>query len=444
MQSLPSTMPFGQRPASFGLIARDIALREGLAAAQSPGANTPAAVNKWTLLKTITAARGPLGLSDRTLGLLHALLTFHPEVALSLPPASAGEGEGATADPALDLIVFPSNRALSARAHGMAEKTIRRHLAALVEAGLIVRRDSPNGKRYARAGGEGFADAYGFDLTPLVLRAAEFETLAEAERQKGLAVKRLGERVSLLRRDIAKSLALALEAGIDGPFEDYLLMLQPLMTPLRRIGPDPAMLERLVAELTALRASVTEALETHIRNKEMTGNAGDFDRHQSNSNSKPSSEPEPVPPESRGEAETDPTAPQGAEPAYSLGMVLEACPDVTLFAEGGAISSWAAFRQTVLVIRPMLGISPDAWRAAVEALGETTALIVVASILQRSEHSSEARSGAGGGLTVNGSPAIRSAGGYLRALTEEARAGTFRLGPVLMALIGQRLKAQRA
>ena len=45
--------------------------------------------------------------------------------------------------------------------------------------------------------------------------------------------------------------------------------------------------------------------------------------------------------------------------------------------------------------------------------------------------------------SVNGSPAIKSAGGYLRALTDKARAGEFALGPMLMALMGQRLKAKR-
>ena len=37
-----------------------------------------------------------------------------------------------------------------ARANGMPPTTLRRHLAVLVDCGLIVRRDSPNGKRFAR------------------------------------------------------------------------------------------------------------------------------------------------------------------------------------------------------------------------------------------------------------------------------------------------------
>jgi replication initiation protein RepC len=62
----------------------------------------------------------------------------------------------------------------------MAPTTLRRHLAVLVDCGLVVRRDSPNGKRFARKGQGGEVEqAYGFDLSPLLARAAEFERLAD-------------------------------------------------------------------------------------------------------------------------------------------------------------------------------------------------------------------------------------------------------------------------
>lgn len=51
-----------------------------------------------------------------------------------------------------ELIVWPSNEQLMARANGMPATTLRRHLAVLVDCGLIIRRDSPNGKRFARKG----------------------------------------------------------------------------------------------------------------------------------------------------------------------------------------------------------------------------------------------------------------------------------------------------
>ncbi len=52
----------------------------------------------------------------------------------------------------------------------------------------MIRRDSPNGKRYARRGMDGEVSlAFGFELTPLVARAEEFEALA-AEVQASAAL----------------------------------------------------------------------------------------------------------------------------------------------------------------------------------------------------------------------------------------------------------------
>ena len=100
---------------------------------------------------------------------------------------------------------------------------------------------------------------------------------------------------------------------------------------------------------------------------------------------------------------------------FPLGMVLEACPDIADHARDG-VKSWRDLVVTAAKVRPMLGISPSAWEEANEVLGPNDAAVLLAAILQRSS-------------------AISSAGGYLRSLTEKARAGAFSLGPVLMALI---------
>ena len=93
------------------------------------------AVDKWQVFRDLCEGKSIVGVGDRALAVLNALLSFYPDTELS-------EENG--------LIVFPSNAQLSLRAHGMADATLRRHLAALVNCGLIIRRDSPNGKRYAR------------------------------------------------------------------------------------------------------------------------------------------------------------------------------------------------------------------------------------------------------------------------------------------------------
>ena len=103
----------------------------------------------------------------------------------------------------------------------MAPATLRRHLACLVDAGLIIRRDSPNGKRFAREAGGAIEDAFGFDLMPLVARAAEIENLAEEVRAENRAMALSREKITLTRRDIAKMIATGLEEGVPGHREGF-------------------------------------------------------------------------------------------------------------------------------------------------------------------------------------------------------------------------------
>ena len=214
MQTQPTT-PFGRRSMSLAMVASQANARDF---AGKPG-NLEAVVHKWRLFRALTEAKAPLGVTDRALSVLHALLSFHQETALTLPApdprADDEDGEGSAG-----IVVFPSNRELSIRAHGMAPATLRRHLACLVDAGLIIRRDSPNGKRYARRGQGGeIESAFGFDLTPLVARAEEIENLAEEVRSENKAIRLLRERITLLRRDIVKMIATGLEEGISGDWQ---------------------------------------------------------------------------------------------------------------------------------------------------------------------------------------------------------------------------------
>lgn len=154
---------------------------------RQPVAAPPCPLDKWQILRDLTAARARFGLSDRDITLLQALLSFHP---------------GARLDASEPLVIHPSNETICARANGMPCSTMRRHLARLVEAGLLVRRDSPNGKRYARRIA-GTKIAFGFDLSPLLHRAAEIADEAAAARALEQQRKALRETASLLRRDLA-------------------------------------------------------------------------------------------------------------------------------------------------------------------------------------------------------------------------------------------------
>src|SRR5208283_5049534 len=244
--------------------------------AARPGA-TEAVVHKWRLFRALTEAKEPLGVADRALSVLHALLSFHQETALTLPAGDSEAGEDGSTGPG--IVVFPSNKELSISAHGMAPATLRRHLACLVDAGLIIRRDSPNGKRFARRGqGGAIEDAFGFDLTPLVARAEEIENLAEQVRAENRAMALLREKITLTRRDIAKMIAMGIEEGVPGDWQGFHLRYATLSGRYARnlLRSD---LEALASELTPLAAEIRKLLETHVKAQNMSANESQSERH---------------------------------------------------------------------------------------------------------------------------------------------------------------------
>jgi replication initiation protein RepC len=172
----------------------------------------------------------------------------------------------------------------------MAPATLRRHLASLVEAGLIIRRDSPNGKRFARRGQGGeIAEAFGFDLAPLIARSAEIENLAEEVRVENRAIALLREKITLLRRDIAKMIETGMEEGVRvapvsidgraiGDWEGLYGCSQALSARYSR-SLDRSALEALAGELTALAAEIQNLLEAHVKQQKRSANESQTERH---------------------------------------------------------------------------------------------------------------------------------------------------------------------
>ena len=371
--------PFGRQPVTAGLLATQ-ALAEAPAPDQAP--------DKWALLRDLTTARASFGVSDRDLAVLSALLSFH-------------RGKELADDDA--LIVFPSNAALSERAHGMAESTLRRHLAALVRAGLILRRDSPNGKRYATRDRSGTLErAFGFDLRPLLVQSPRIADAAETARRDALALRRLREMVVIRLRDAAKLIVWAEETGRHVP--DALLEAAAGMQRALRRKPDSTLLTQLAASAETLLTQARRLTDT----EEMDGNDVENERHQQNSN------PEPHESDSCCEQQKVLGSDQ-AEPSIPLGLVLKAAPDIRDYAPEG-IRNWRDLVAVAGFVRPMLGISADAWNQARRNMGDTVAAVTLACMLQRAE-------------------AIARPGGYLRSLTEKAGQGAFSPGPMVMALL---------
>jgi replication initiation protein RepC len=434
MSEILTTTPFGRRSLSLGMIAAQVAAK---------ACPAEAIVHKWKIFQAACEAKHALGVTDRALAVLNALLSFHPETTLT--------GEGG-------LIVFPSNIQLSLRAHGMPPATLRRHLAVLVDSGLIIRRDSPNGKRYARKGQGGeIENAFGFDLTPLVARAAEIERLAEVVRADRRALVLLRERTTIYRRDIVKMIATGMEEGIPGNWDGLHRAYLALAHQIPR-KPSISELEALASEFEFLADEIRSALEFHVNFKNPSANESQVERHIQNS--KPESPVESelafeyakgkvVPSRLEGAATGDEIPPEkvarsvrprlvssiwAEEPdqasggrsrlrSFPLGMVLDACPGILDYAPGG-IASWRDLVATAQNVRGWLGVSQSAWDEACDVLGVEDASVVICAVLQRGD-------------------AIKSAGGYVRNLTEKARVGRFSLGPMLMALTRKRLSSEK-
>ena len=387
------TTPFGRRAMSFGMLAHQLQARD---------IDPEQRVEKWKLFRALCEARQHFGVSDRALAVLNALLSFYPKTEIS-------EENG--------LVVFPSNAQLSVRAHGIAPATLRRHLAALVDAGLLIRKDSPNGKRYARKGDAGQVEqAFGFSLAPLLTRADEIEAAAAqvvADRQ---ALRSMREQVSLCRRDIAKLIEAAMEEAMPGDWDSLYLRFREIVGRLPKV-PDLRDLAPILKDFGNLRADIVNRMESLVKSKKQSANESQIEQHIQNSNPNHPTELE-LALKTKQEAIRMVYPAEGGSSlkTFPLAMVLQACPEIGAYGPGGAVGNWRDLMAAAVTVRSMLGVSPGAYQEACETMGPENAATVIACILERAGQ-------------------INSAGGYLRDLTRRAEQGEFSLGPMLMALI---------
>ncbi|WP_368518807.1 plasmid replication protein RepC [Rhizobium sp.] len=393
MQNGSVTTPFGRRPMTLALLRRQIAVNR-----IEPGKS----VDKWKVFRDVSEARQKLGLQDRSLAVLDALLSFHPESELRQDA---------------QLVVFPSNAQLTLRAHGIAGATLRRHLALLVEAGLIVRKDSANGKRYARKGRTGeIENAFGFDVSPLLARAEELAIMAQQVVAERMALRRAKESLTICRRDVRKLIAAACREGIGG---DWSLIEDSYNAIVARIPRSPTIREIvcILEDMELLRREIINLLETQQKIENYSTNDAQDEQHIQSSNPESLNELEPS---FRTKLETRSIERDRSrkEPMriFPLSLVLKACPEISSYGPTGGINNWRDLMSAAVVVRSMLGVGASAYQDACEIMGPENAAATMACILERSGH-------------------INSAGAYLRDLTSKATRGEFSLGPALMALL---------
>lgn len=150
------------------------------------------------LLAAFKAAAPRLGLSPRLVHAVDWLFRF-------TQPQDWGRGGRP--------IVWPS-ASVQQEALGLSPTRVKALNRALIEAGLVAMRDSPNGKRYGKRDPKGrIIEAYGFDLSPIATRHAEFVRLAAEAKAEREALRRLRRRATIARNGIAQLVETAAEHG---------------------------------------------------------------------------------------------------------------------------------------------------------------------------------------------------------------------------------------
>ena len=352
-------------------------------------------------------------------------------------------------------IVWASNAFLEEQT-GLALRCLQRHVRRLCEAGIISMKDSPNGKRWGKRDDEGvIVEAYGFDLSPLAARTAEFEALHAHNLEERQFCKSLRNTITISRRVIRAKIEKALESDLRGPWRElqveYNHMIERL--PKRSEGTDKLL--NLVDWFKALREKVEEAFtdafdwpedsdaksnsqqlqtstnvvsfydnmtptdDSHVTHIQTTNKPNSVNSNRFEEKHAASSEPEKPPTVAVEGTKADLDSIQWSSHGtkaksteVELTTVMAACPEFASVAHGllGFVRTWDDLHRAAGMVRPMVGISEDAWNVAQQKLGPLVAAAAMSLIYEKSATGE-----------------VASAGGYLRGIVTKALEGELHL-----------------
>ncbi|WP_408914461.1 plasmid replication protein RepC [Brucella pseudogrignonensis] len=408
--------------------------------------NDPSATKRRVVLVFNKVAR-LLGLTSQSIELMNKLLSFSAEQDWQ---------------PSTRPLVWPDNqRLLKQLSFSLA--SIKRNLRILSEKGLISFKDSPNGRRYGKRenGAIVLHSTFGIDLSPVGVRLAELERLAEEEDRNSYELRQLSRRWTCERRMLAAIIEEAQIYALCGQWSECSAELARLCE-LRKAGNNASQLCDLCDALSLLLERARTAFsvasdgfgleeqaeqsvrsgdrctnlsplgyefEPHIQNtkqrslqplynKRRSATAEQPNNHEAGFASSRRASKKPVATASRVQP-----VPAASEIDLNLSLLCSACPAFfELF--GGDCHDWRDFTRLADHVRPMMGISQDAWKDARANLGLCQSAAALAIIVQKQSLNE-----------------IQSPGGYLRAMTERHRAGQLRLDLTINTLV---LSSQRA
>lgn len=217
-----------QSPADLGPRLGEISLQPGF----QP-------VLRRKLMAALSMTGRELGLRPATLMVLDTLMSFLP--------CKDAAGKEMPVTPLHLLTIYASNETISFRARGLTDRQLRRHFELLERKGLIIRRDSANGKRFPVHQNGKVMGAYGIDISPLFMRSAALVARAAALRDEQQELRGLKAQIMQLRASvIARALPLL-------PLQH--LFLESLRNLTRRVGLTLLEARDLLSRLCALLPS---------------------------------------------------------------------------------------------------------------------------------------------------------------------------------------------
>lgn len=353
----------------------------------------------WASIDLLKVIRKSLNLSDRDFSILNGL------AALALKRDRAG-----------DLIVFASNKTLSLKVNGMDIRTLRRRLANLIECGIIRRRSSPNGKRYAHHDASGnIIAAYGFDISPLIERMQEFRERVALEEERRAMHRVIRDRLSLLRmsfpidseEDIILRTALRRSSTTTGQMKDLIEM----FTPVNKSDAVPCNLDEL-AKPKAMSATDSQN-DLHLQSSKQSIYERKEETLEENSKNLAHS----VKPKKN---HTN----LNAQPDLQFDEVMQACPEAISFAQEYP-TSWSELYAFSRWLAPMVGISTSIVNQAEQSLGRENLAMTLLGIVQMSG-------------------TIKNPGAYLRSLFSGRKAENYSAPRFIRHLLRTQMTATTA
>lgn len=338
-------------------------------------------------------------------------------------------------------IVWPSNQLL-AQQLGLSISTTRHHLRGLAAAGLIAHRSHPTFQRRGVRDEQGnIVEAFGIDLSPIIVRYDELLEIALAYEREGRERRSLCYQRTQIRREIEAVLVAVQRDGLTGNWQH----LHARLDRLREAVPSNLdQFRALIEALTVLREDVEEAyrsvsqhanLDTtvaRIRQVQTTANLSsvedssasapvEIDRHIPCSGPHRASERKMTGSPSVARIDRRPELISVDDISnVSLGLVRSACPALQKHIPE-IFDSWTTLRSSGRRLCVAATISTQVWIEAESYLGPDTAIAALAVTMQRADDGQVANPGA-----------------YLRTLIQRGRSGQLRISRSLFALAGAR------